>query len=34
MSDKNILQELYQHCGDSNEARFDLVDEFAPSPTY
>ena len=28
MSDKNILQELYQHCGDSNEARFDLVDEY------
>ena len=28
MTDKAILQELYQLCGDSNEARFLLVDEY------
>ena len=28
MTEKAILQELFQLCGDSNEARFDLVDEY------
>ena len=28
MTEKAILQELYQLCGDSNEARFDIVDEY------
>ena len=28
MTEKAILQELFQLCGASNEARFDLVDEY------
>ena len=28
MTDKAILQELYLHCGDNNEARFGVVDEY------
>jgi hypothetical protein len=27
MTDKTILQEIYQLCGDSKEARFLIVDE-------
>ena len=27
-TDKIILQELFQNCGDSNEARFAAVDEY------
>ena len=28
MTEKAILQELYQLCGDSNEKRFNIVDEY------
>jgi hypothetical protein len=28
MTDKVILQELYQLCGDSDEARFVIADEY------
>ena len=33
MTEKAILQELYQLCGDSNEVRFDIVDEYVSTST-